>query len=84
MKVLRFNVSKPRKWTKDGVEKTAWDTIGTYTEFHKDDGSIGRKLEIPAIGLDAPVFPIEKKDDPARPASFPRQSQDVTQEENPF
>ena len=61
MNVKRYNIAKPRKYTSQGVEKTAWDNVGTMTEFHKDDGTVSRKIEIPAISLDAQVFAIEPK-----------------------
>lgn len=63
MKVLKFNVSKPRKYQdKSGEEKTQWNNIGTITEFHKDDGTVSRIIEIPAIGLEANIFPFVEKD----------------------
>lgn len=58
----KFNISKPEKYVKDGVEKTYWANIGTMTEFTKSDGSISRILEIPAISLKANIFPIENKE----------------------
>lgn len=64
MKVLKFNISKPKKYTdRNQQEKTQWNQIGVITEFHKDDGSVNRILEIPAIGLEANIFPFEKKED---------------------
>jgi len=63
MKVLKFNVSKPKKYQdKDGNEKTQWNNIGTITEFHKDDGTVSRIIEIPAIGLEANIFPFVDKE----------------------
>lgn len=63
MKVLKFNVSKPRKYQdKDGNEKTQWNNIGTITEFHKDDGTVSKIIEIPAIGLEANIFPFVDKE----------------------
>jgi len=61
--IKKFNISKPKKYTtKTGEEKTQWNNIGTITEFHKDDGSISRIIEIPAIGLEANIFPfVENK-----------------------
>ena len=57
MNIKRYNISKPKKYNdKEGNEKTQWNNVGTMTEFHKDDGSISRIIEIPAIGLDANVF----------------------------
>jgi hypothetical protein len=61
MKVTRMNISKPTKYVKNNEEKTRWDNVGTLTIFQKDDGSVSRLLEIPAIGLEARVFPIEEK-----------------------
>lgn len=77
--IERFNVSKPDKYMKDGQEKTKWNNIGTLVEFHKEDGSISRILEIPAIGLKANIFPIEKKE-PPKPA---KQAEEVTTIEYP-
>jgi len=54
--VKKYNLSKPEKYIKDGVEKTFWANVGTMTEFEKQDGSISRIVEIPAIGLKASVF----------------------------
>lgn len=63
MKVTKFNISKPTKYEKDGGEKTRWDNIGYFTVFQKEDGSVSRLIEIPAIGLQASVFPIEPKEE---------------------
>lgn len=64
MQVKRFNIAKPKKYTdKQGEEKTQWNTIGIITEFHKDDGKISRIIEIPAIGLEANIFPFVKKEE---------------------
>ena len=86
MSFKKYNISVPQKYTKDGVEKTYWANVGTLTEFEKQDGSTSRLVEIPAIGLKANAFPVEVKDDPARPASFPRQTatEDINQDANPF
>lgn len=61
----KYNISVPQKYQKDGVEKTYWANVGTLTEFEKQDGSISRLVEIPAIGLKANAFPVERKDAPA-------------------
>ena len=58
----KYNISKPTKYIKNGQEKTYWANVGTMTEFDKPDGSISRIIEIPAIGLNASVFPIEPKE----------------------
>lgn len=59
--VTKYNISKPEKYTKDGVEKTYWANIGTMTEFEKD-GKVSRMIEIPTISLKAQIFPIDKDD----------------------
>lgn len=62
MNIKKFNISKPKKYQdKQGNEKTRWNNIGYITEFHKEDGSISRIIEIPAIGLEANIFPVEPK-----------------------
>lgn len=63
MEIKKFNVSKPKKYQdKQGVEKTQWNHIGQITEFYKDDGSVSRIIEIPAIGLEANIFPFVEKE----------------------
>ena len=70
--IKKFNVSKPQTYLKDGVEKTYWSTIGVYTEFEKQDGSVSRIVEIPAIGLKASVFLQEPRETaPQRPQPHP-------------
>lgn len=65
MTVKKFNIAKPTKYEKDGEEKTRWDTVGTMTVFQKDDGSVSRLVEIPAIGLEAQVFEQKEKGEQA-------------------
>lgn len=62
MQVQKFNISKPRKYTdRQGQERTQWNQIGVITKFIKDDGTSSMIIEIPAIGLEANIFPFEKK-----------------------
>lgn len=70
MKVSKFNISKPIKYTKNNEEKTYWANVGTMTVFLKDDGTKSMIMEIPAIGLNANIFPITPKETPA-PAPTP-------------
>lgn len=67
MIVKRYNISKPEKYTahtpEGGVEKTKWNNIGTLTEFHKEDGSVSRMVEIPAIGLKANCYPFKDQEE---------------------
>lgn len=84
--VKKFNISRPKKYFKDNVEKTLWQNIGTITEFHKDDGSVSRIIEIPAIGLEANIFPFEDKKgdkDYANYGKQPEAKQDVPTVEYP-
>jgi hypothetical protein len=60
----KFNISRPEKYIdKTGTEKTKWDTVGVLTEFEKQDGSISRIIEIPAIGLKASIFEQKPRED---------------------
>ena len=34
----RYNVTVPKKFIKDGVEKTAWNRVGTLVKFDAKDG----------------------------------------------
>lgn len=63
MKVVRYNVTKPEKYESNGEQKTKWNNIGEMVEFHKEDGSVGRVLKIPAIGLEANIFPWKPRED---------------------
>ena len=76
MDVKRFNITVPKKYEKDGEEKTQWNTVGTLTEFHKPDGSINRIVEIPTIGLEAQVFPFKKREDDTSNQPEPATSED--------
>ena len=58
----KYNISKPEKYMKDGVERTFWANIGTMTEFEKQDGTVSRIIEIPAISLKASIFLVEPKE----------------------
>ena len=63
MQIKKYNIAKPQPYkTRDGEEKTFWVNVGTITEFYKDDGSVSRMVEIPAIGLKANAFPADKKE----------------------
>jgi sortase (surface protein transpeptidase) len=66
MEIKKYNISKPKKYTdKSGNEKTQWNNIGFMTEFHKDDGSVSRIIEIPAIGLEANIFEQRDRNEPS-------------------
>lgn len=52
-----YDIVKSKTYTnKNGEEKKIWQNVGTLKEFTKDDGTISRFIEIPAIGLEANVF----------------------------
>lgn len=66
----KFNITKPKKYTDNqGNEKTQWQNIGIITEFYKADGSTSRILEIPAIGLEANIFPFKDDNIPSAPTN---------------
>jgi hypothetical protein len=51
------------------VEHTQWQELGTMTEFLNADGTVkSRIIEIPAIGLEAQVFPFKDKEESRAPA----------------
>jgi len=81
MKIVRFNISKPKKYNdRDGNEKTQWNNIGTITEFHKDDGKVSRIIEIPAINLEANIFPFTpkvKEDQENQDGGYPEEGEDI-------
>lgn len=58
----KFNISKPKKYLKDGEEKTVWNSVGTLTIFDKGNNEKSYLIEIPAIGLEANAFPFKKED----------------------
>ena len=41
-----YNVSVPRKYTKDGEEKTAWGNVGKLIGFKNEEGVVSFKLEL--------------------------------------
>ncbi len=90
MAIKKYNISKPEKYMKDGAEKTYWANVGTMTEFEKQDGSISRILEIPAIGLKANIFPVEPKTTPTQTQKVKTEvneveyTQEINDEDIPF
>jgi len=50
----KYLIKVPEKYTKDGTEKTFWHTIGTVVMFETDGN-----IKIPAIGLNAKLYPVE-------------------------
>ncbi len=41
-----YNVSVPKKYTKDGEEKTAWNNVGKLVGFKNENGEVSFKLEL--------------------------------------
>jgi len=86
----RYNISKPRKYISNGVEKTYWDKVGEMVEFEKQDGSVSRIVKIPAIGLEANVFEDRPKAEPApvarpaAPADIVYPDEEINPEDIPF
>lgn len=84
MKIQKFNISKPEKYQGRDGEKTMWHNIGTMTVFVKDDGSISRIMEIPAIGLKANIFPFQDKNQEQAPRrKAPERTEAPGEEVNP-
>jgi len=53
----KFNIVRPKKYTKNNEEKTAWLPIGIITEF--DNGN--QILELNNSSETFQIFPLEKK-----------------------
>lgn len=84
MSVKRYNIAKPENYTKDGEEKTKWNTVGTLVIItREDDGKVSRIVEIPAIGLKANAFPIEEKSEDSKQKTQP-EDDGVDPEDVPF
>lgn len=66
MKVQRYNVVNPKEYgeadPQTGRKKTFWANVGTLTEFHRDDGSVSRMLELNDRSEQYQVFPVEPRD----------------------
>lgn len=78
MNIKRYNISKPEKYSnKGGEEKTKWNNIGEMVEFIKDDGKVSRIIKIPAIGLEANIFPIEPKAKQNVENDYPEEGEDI-------
>jgi hypothetical protein len=83
MEIKKFKISKPKKYTtKQGEEKTQWNDIGSVTEFHEGE-KVRRIIEIPAIGLEGYIFPIEKKPEQATESPKLPQNEEQYEEINP-
>ncbi len=62
----KYLIKVPEKYTKDGAEKTFWHTIGTVAMFDTDG-----TIKIPALGLNAKLYPVEEKQAAPAPAPAP-------------
>ena len=61
----RYNLTVPRKYTKDGEEKTAWDPVGVM--FKRDGGGYSINLSMfPELRIMA--FPPKEEDAPRKEA----------------
>lgn len=75
----RFNINTAKKYTKDGVEKTQWNRVGTLVEFKEGE-----------FALELNMFPDTKyfvfKDEPKTesPKVTPEYPTDLTAGDVPF
>ena len=59
--IKKLNICVPKKYTKDGEEKTMWNTVGSLTVFPpKDNKPEGYRIELPMFG-DTQFFVFEQK-----------------------
>ncbi len=57
----KYNISVPKKYTKDGEEKTSWKTVGTLIKFEATETKPeGFAIELPIFG-DVKFFVFEEK-----------------------
>jgi len=83
--IKKYNIAKPEKYVaKDGQEKTYWTTVGTITEFEKQDGSISRLVEIPAIGLKANAFEQKPRESQYQPQPEAQKQQSAPPDSQPM
>lgn len=57
MKVHKFNIVNPKKYTSNNEEKTFYAPVGTMTVFIKDDGSQSRIMSLHADNVEYLLFP---------------------------
>ena len=65
MKIRKFNIVNPKKYGQedsDGKQKTFWANVGTLTEFHKEDGTVNRIIEMNDSNVQFQVFENEPKE----------------------
>lgn len=60
MSIKRYNISKPEQYEAGGEQKTKWHNIGEVVMFEDKGRGL---IKIPAIGLEAQVFPWKGKDE---------------------
>jgi len=66
MQVNKYNITNPKEYgepdAQTGRKKTYWASVGTMTEFVKDDGSINRIIEMNDSNVQYQVFLQQPKD----------------------
>jgi hypothetical protein len=78
MKVKKYNITLPKKYLQNNMEKkkleekTFWANVGTMTEFYKDDGSVGRIMELNHTSEKFSIFEIEPKEQGSQGYQNPR------------
>jgi len=94
MKVHKFNIVNPKKYTHNNEEKTFYAPVGTMTVFIKDDGSQNRTMALHGDNVEYLLFKQEPRDQKptasvtpapaqATPAPAPVE-QDINPEDIPF
>lgn len=66
MQVNKYNITNPKEYgdadQQTGRKKTFWASVGTMTEFIKDDGSINRIIEMNDSNVQYQVFLQQPRD----------------------
>lgn len=78
MQIKKFNIVNPKPYgdpdPQTGKQKNFWASVGSMTEFYKDDGSVSRIIELNDSNIKFSVFPVEDRDQKPSPAQ--RQTSD--------
>lgn len=83
----RYNISVPKKYEKDGEEKTQWNNVGTLVHFEASEGKEeGYRLELHMFpGQRFFVFEQKPKDERERSnASEPKRTGEINPDDVPF
>lgn len=65
MQTKKYNIVNPKPYgeaDQNGRQKTFWANVGTMTEFHKEDGTVNRIIEMNDNNVQYQVFAVEPRE----------------------